>query len=280
MPYPILSLPYPFAKRLRQLLNPFELQCLQAAAGYNVNTGLKPLVVSHLIKSLDFKSVVTNAPNANPAYVLYNNQNSLTIPKKGQLIISSSMLSFFYMSNDALKTLNTDNLIIGTSLIVLQHCHISNDFLKNVSKMAIIQPSQLDMRNSVNVDEDVKFSTILDIFPRITYVALRKSYSGWLRDLSNTGKKFHVVELFHNNFEEMFNFCPEELYTFTTKQYPDFYFHLCIRTDNANVTFNKAETFIHSRFQSKKNGHKKIIVKISPPVHSNEWKQQKYYYKQ
>uniref|UniRef100_A0A7E4W4R7 Uncharacterized protein n=1 Tax=Panagrellus redivivus TaxID=6233 RepID=A0A7E4W4R7_PANRE len=44
MPYPILTLPYPFAKRLRQLLTPLELQQLQIAAGNSIDS-LKPVIV-------------------------------------------------------------------------------------------------------------------------------------------------------------------------------------------------------------------------------------------
>uniref|UniRef100_A0A7E4WA40 Peptidase_M16_C domain-containing protein n=1 Tax=Panagrellus redivivus TaxID=6233 RepID=A0A7E4WA40_PANRE len=43
MPYPILTLPYPFARRLCQLLTPEELENLQIAAGHKTRH-LKPII--------------------------------------------------------------------------------------------------------------------------------------------------------------------------------------------------------------------------------------------
>uniref|UniRef100_A0A7E4VS36 BPI2 domain-containing protein n=1 Tax=Panagrellus redivivus TaxID=6233 RepID=A0A7E4VS36_PANRE len=69
MPYPILTLPYPSVKRLRQLLDPFELENLQKAAGHNVISGLKPAVMSYKIDSIKFKISNVN-PNGIPTLSL------------------------------------------------------------------------------------------------------------------------------------------------------------------------------------------------------------------
>uniref|UniRef100_A0A7E4ZWC7 F-box domain-containing protein n=1 Tax=Panagrellus redivivus TaxID=6233 RepID=A0A7E4ZWC7_PANRE len=273
MPYPILTLPYPFAKRLRQLLNPFEIEELQKAAGKTVISPLKPIVTSCKVDTIEFKQ----NPMNDHAYGLYHRKNHISLPEKDQYFIKCVVARFSDMSEGALNTLKTDQLLIKLKRINLEGCHISHAFLRNVSKMMVVQPTQLDMRFSPAVDEDVKFSTILDIFSCLTHIALKTSYFGWLDDLASTGKKFHIAEVFDDNFEKMFSFCPKALYNFVNKQYADFHFRLFLMTDNIQATVDKIKPFIDPRFDCIINGHIKICIFVC--YNGAKYERLEYFYK-
>uniref|UniRef100_A0A7E4ZSZ5 F-box domain-containing protein n=1 Tax=Panagrellus redivivus TaxID=6233 RepID=A0A7E4ZSZ5_PANRE len=264
MPYPILTLPYPFARRLRQLLDPFELELLQHAAGNAVTSELKPIVVSHKGDRAVFEQVFEHFPNPIPVYKLklHCDQITLNISKKDQKLIKCEIVEFSELSNSTLENFNLDQLMVNVVRITFRKCHISNAFLEKVSKI-VLHPRGLDMGYCTNIDEDVKFSTILKIFPYVNCVAIGTSYFGWLDDLVSTGRQLDIVEVLHNNFEEMFSFRPDELYEFVTKQCPEFYMHLYVKTNDIAETVDKIKPYIDPRFDTDVRGYAKIYVTVT-----------------
>uniref|UniRef100_A0A7E4ULC8 F-box domain-containing protein n=1 Tax=Panagrellus redivivus TaxID=6233 RepID=A0A7E4ULC8_PANRE len=261
MPYPILTLPYPFAQRLCQLLSPFELSELQKAAGYDVANVLKPIVETRHIHTVNCNPIYNDNDNADSTYEMYDGLKPL--PKKDYLI--KCMHACFYdMSDSALDTFNVNRKIMFDAVRVnCKNCHVSYAFLKSLLKMLVKSPSQFDLRYCYQIDKDVTFLTILTLFPHVNHIALQNVYFGWLIDLSITGKKFHVVEVFGFNFEDMFSFEPEELYNFVTQQYSDFNFHIFLKTDDVEATFNKIALFIDPRFDTEINGGFKLVVTVA-----------------
>uniref|UniRef100_A0A7E4WBX6 F-box domain-containing protein n=1 Tax=Panagrellus redivivus TaxID=6233 RepID=A0A7E4WBX6_PANRE len=268
MPYPILTLPYPFAQRLRQLLNPFELKQLQLAAGHNVINPLKPIVPSSKERELYFIKNFNTDPDAIPTYDLYLgshptglSQPMISIPKNDKYLIKCLILRFYDMSHLALTSLNTDTLSIKPFRIDLDRCQIRQAFLKTLSKL-VIKPSQLCMWSSPDVDEGTTFSTILNIFPSVNSIAFAKSYFGWLSDLASTRRRFLAVDILHHDVEKIFSFRPEELYSFVIEQHPQFRFHILVVTDDVDATVKKIAPFIDPRFTCEKNGYLKFMLTV------------------
>uniref|UniRef100_A0A7E4VNN0 Uncharacterized protein n=1 Tax=Panagrellus redivivus TaxID=6233 RepID=A0A7E4VNN0_PANRE len=190
---------------------------LQIAAGHNVIAALKPDVEIHCIFIADFKLPFDKDHNDSSIHRLYNGSTWKPFPKKNLYLIKCEYACFYDMSNTSLAKFNAkQEILIDAVRINFKDCHISNVFLRNLSKKLVKPPLLFDTRYCDQVDEDVNFSTILAIFPQVTHIAFQKAYSGWLYDLASTGKKFHVVEVFNFDFENIFSFKPEELYDFVT----------------------------------------------------------------
>uniref|UniRef100_A0A7E4URE3 F-box domain-containing protein n=1 Tax=Panagrellus redivivus TaxID=6233 RepID=A0A7E4URE3_PANRE len=263
MPYPILTLPYPFAKRLRQLLNPLELSELQKAAGHDVINTLKPILKTLNVYTVFFGPHFNNDHKVNFTDGLYYGTTLISFSKNDHYFIKCDHAVFYDISDTALENFNINQKILMDAIRVeFRDCHVSIDFLTILSKIFVEPLLQFDARRCHQVDEDINFSTILNIFPHITYIALQKAYSGWFYDLVSTGKKFHVVEVFNFDFKNLFSFEPEQLYDFVTKQYSDFYICLFVKTDDVDATLDKLKPFIEPRFDTKANGTVKVVVTV------------------
>uniref|UniRef100_A0A7E4W812 F-box domain-containing protein n=1 Tax=Panagrellus redivivus TaxID=6233 RepID=A0A7E4W812_PANRE len=209
MPYPILTLPYPFAKRLRQLLNPFELKELQRAAGSCVRNELKPIV-----KSCNM-TAVRIIPKGKNDCILKCVDNDMTISKVNQLLVNSLLgLWCVFLNNSNFENATTTQLSIRAVTIAFYSCHITKTVLRNVSKIAI-GARRLDFRSSF-IDKDVTFATIIAAFPTVNCMTIEKAYSGWLHDLKDAKKDFREVDITHDNFDELFSFKPADLYDYIT----------------------------------------------------------------
>uniref|UniRef100_A0A7E4UPS8 BPI2 domain-containing protein n=1 Tax=Panagrellus redivivus TaxID=6233 RepID=A0A7E4UPS8_PANRE len=112
MPYPILTLPYPFAKRLRQLLNPFELEQLQIAAGHTVTNPLKPIVTLYKDYGVHFQGNITADPNVITTCELtrislnnrFYSHNKINTRKNDQYFINCNAVILINMSTTALES--------------------------------------------------------------------------------------------------------------------------------------------------------------------------------
>uniref|UniRef100_A0A7E4ZYJ5 F-box domain-containing protein n=1 Tax=Panagrellus redivivus TaxID=6233 RepID=A0A7E4ZYJ5_PANRE len=281
MPYPILTLPYPFVKRLRQLLDPFELKELQRAAGPYVRNELKPIVKSC---KKDFINICSKDKNDYDVDWLHM---KIKIPEVNQFLIDcTTELKFYHMTNSNFEKPTITQVFIKADIIRFLSCRISNAMLRNVLKIAI-RPWYLDFRYSnTGIDEDVTFSTIVDIFPSVKCITMGKAYFGWLDDLINTRKRLDAVEIFHDNFDELFSFKPADLYDYFRAQYPPFWFLLTYRV-NANRypwIINMMQKFIDSRFDVLENifprHHiSKLVFRVQLLHHAQTKKDYRYYCK-
>uniref|UniRef100_A0A7E4UQX5 F-box domain-containing protein n=1 Tax=Panagrellus redivivus TaxID=6233 RepID=A0A7E4UQX5_PANRE len=260
MPYPILTLPYPFAKRLCQLLSPSEVQELQIAAGHNVIDPLKPFVSSIQNYGLSLYGIATTDPHAintcqaylsSPGNVF--SSTNLTNIRRDSVRYSVEVLLLLNMSNTALKNLNLRSQQIKTYLIDINSSHVTNDLLKNVARTTV-GCEYLTVYDN-RFDENVTFDTIVDNFPRLNTLILNYAYCGWLSDLTNARKNLNLILRF-DSFETVFSFRPEELYDFIAKQGPKFCIYLSLESNDPAAIY-KVMAYIDPRFQrgySEKNG--------------------------
>uniref|UniRef100_A0A7E4VHM3 BTB domain-containing protein n=1 Tax=Panagrellus redivivus TaxID=6233 RepID=A0A7E4VHM3_PANRE len=260
MPYPILTLPYPFAKHLHQLLSPFELQDLQIAAGHNVINTLKPVVTS----CKDYIVHFQGNPNDITTCELLRRTKSfsyatINIREGEPYLTKCERVRLYDMSNPALESINHNNILAKTDRIDIESSHISNVFLHNVSKF-LVQPRKVQI-NGHGFDEDVTFLTILNIFPHANDIMLNNAYFGWLNDLSSLGRELQFIMIVFESFEKVFSFRPEELYNFIENQGPEFRIHLDIKTGDSYLT-DKIKPFIDPRFQHGDFGNANLHIMV------------------
>uniref|UniRef100_A0A7E4VXT2 F-box domain-containing protein n=1 Tax=Panagrellus redivivus TaxID=6233 RepID=A0A7E4VXT2_PANRE len=268
MSYPILTLPYPFAKRLRQLLDPFELEELQKAAGPYVRNELKPIVESRKMDVV-FMS----------AYVLSYMVKHMNAPH-ANLINCLESLNLLHLTSSDFENATTTQLLIRTKRIGFFECHVSNALLNKLSKI-VVRPFILEFRYSHRFDEDVKFSTIIKIFPSVCWIGLGKAYSGWLDDLISTRTLFKAIEIFHDNFDELFSFKPAELYDYVKTQHSTFRILLSYKVNayRYDWVIHMMQKFIDPRFDIKKNGRPKVTLRVQLIDNPSFYHAVRYYYK-
>uniref|UniRef100_A0A7E4ZQA7 F-box domain-containing protein n=1 Tax=Panagrellus redivivus TaxID=6233 RepID=A0A7E4ZQA7_PANRE len=199
MPYPILTLPYPFAKRLRQLLSPFELQDLQIAAGHTVINPLKPIVTSYK----DYGVLFQGNPTAITTGQLYRISMNNVMPFISYYLINNYLycvdkLELRDMTTIVWENMNLNSLLIKVPYINIESSHISNDLLESVAKVTV-KVRKLEVYNC-RIDEDVTIAPIINTFPHVTNISINKAYFGWLNDLSKLERKLQSIFLIVASF--------------------------------------------------------------------------------
>uniref|UniRef100_A0A7E4WDR6 F-box domain-containing protein n=1 Tax=Panagrellus redivivus TaxID=6233 RepID=A0A7E4WDR6_PANRE len=226
MPYPILTLPYPFARRLCQLLNPEELENLQIAAGYNTRH-LKPII--QLIKT---QTAGINNENSNVTlyFTETRNNHKLTRSKTDEApFLKVESLFLFKLTKSLFEKSCFTHLFIITEQLNFCGCEITVDFLKMIALRIpqIYDVTWLKFVCRCQIDKDVKLPFIFNTFPNVKVFEINYAYNGWLTDLLD----LNVVNqrgfsLLHKNFDELFSFNADELYYFIQKQQTEFFIRL------------------------------------------------------
>uniref|UniRef100_A0A7E5A1X7 DUF3822 family protein n=1 Tax=Panagrellus redivivus TaxID=6233 RepID=A0A7E5A1X7_PANRE len=208
MPYPILTLPYPFSKRLYQLLSPLELQRLQTAAGYDIHD-LQPLVTTHTVDS--FYAYSWKHVPAPPFTIVIKvpGKEQIALPNVDHVVNCRYETNLWYMSSSTFKNLKTR--MVGTPQANFIYCDITNDFLQQASK--VVETSVVNIILS-KVKEDVNFLSVTQMFPKVKSI-LFNYYADPEKRIENNylfGRDYLYFAFCR--FEEFYCFKPEELFDF------------------------------------------------------------------
>uniref|UniRef100_A0A7E4VQX4 F-box domain-containing protein n=1 Tax=Panagrellus redivivus TaxID=6233 RepID=A0A7E4VQX4_PANRE len=268
MPYPILTLPYPFAQRLCQLLTPEELENLQTAAAHEIGQ-LKPIV-----QSMRSKLVIFYAINSKVVMNLVNHSIRTSVYKTSYL--KCDVLGFHQLNESMFKKSNFSHLYFKAKKLGFWGCDISITFLKTVALMipAIHQLNQLDLSFSQRIDEAIKLPFIFHYFPNLLCFKTSRAYKGWVNDLLDLnigGLSFFYIK--HTNFDELFSFKAEQLYNFIQKQQSKFMISINYKySADANTTEIKRSivTLLKPKFQIVKKGVGKIELNIASTPFNQE----------
>uniref|UniRef100_A0A7E4URL5 F-box domain-containing protein n=1 Tax=Panagrellus redivivus TaxID=6233 RepID=A0A7E4URL5_PANRE len=223
MPYPILTLPYPFARRLHQLLSPDELENLQTAAGPDISQ-LKPIAQS---LKMDYASFTLSDFNV-VTLTISNYNDVVTMASCNPLIVKCKHLYVQCLNADIFKKCNfMTKLYLTAEQLHIDRCTVDMKLLTAIASIV----NGVKRFETVNVENDVKLAGIFELFPRITNIFMPHAYKGWLGDLLRqnvTGLMELSVK--HTDFDELFSFRSEELYQFVQNQSPEFKFEILLIT--------------------------------------------------
>uniref|UniRef100_A0A7E4ZYM9 Pectinesterase n=1 Tax=Panagrellus redivivus TaxID=6233 RepID=A0A7E4ZYM9_PANRE len=124
MPYLILTLPYPFAKRLPQLLNPVELRNLQIAAGHSEGS-LKPIVLTCNVYIASF--------NGNTSDFISVGQQKVVKIHNNKVFCKCEYAFFIALSEVVVENYYFNNTHYAANVVTFKHCKVSTKFLENVA---------------------------------------------------------------------------------------------------------------------------------------------------
>uniref|UniRef100_A0A7E5A282 FTH domain-containing protein n=1 Tax=Panagrellus redivivus TaxID=6233 RepID=A0A7E5A282_PANRE len=219
MPYPILTLPFPFARRLCQLLTPEELQNVQIAAGHEIEK-LKPIV-----KSIENKDTLFHFADSKIECVDFNEHSEvLSYLTEDSTLVKCKTAMFQTLTGSTFKNIDLTKIHLKTEELTFTMCNISIDILKSIASRI---PAKHEVREfllfQTRTDENINFPLVFGLFPNLKKIRFNQAYEGWLDDLSN----INVVQLEylcvqHTKLNELFHFKPEELLGFIKKQSPEF----------------------------------------------------------
>uniref|UniRef100_A0A7E4UVC5 F-box domain-containing protein n=1 Tax=Panagrellus redivivus TaxID=6233 RepID=A0A7E4UVC5_PANRE len=191
MPYPILTLPYPFAKRLSQLLSPSELKNLQIAA-----------------------DLITVGP-----------QKVVNILKNK--ILCKCEYAFFNSLSDAVfENHDFNNTHYAANIVTFKNCKVGTNFLENMAKK-LRQSTELYFEDKCEIDKSIKFPIIFNLFPFLNTLYITTACNGWVRELvdANPVTKIHIISIEHDNLDELLGFDSEDILSLH-EQHPQIFLSL------------------------------------------------------
>uniref|UniRef100_A0A7E4ZXH4 F-box domain-containing protein n=1 Tax=Panagrellus redivivus TaxID=6233 RepID=A0A7E4ZXH4_PANRE len=214
MPYPIASLPYPFGRRLRQLLSPTELLSLQIASGsLENNEHLLPIqtyqsVPQLGIRKLDDDTVELKWFQDNKGYErngsnVYNGKY-LLLESLDESNLSDPIFDYVWLEN--IPTLALDDCTITESFLT----KLSHKLVK-VSDLSVYSWSDGQFFN-----DGEKFSLIFETFPLIEGCDFKYSLvKGWVKHMIDYGKtNLKELCIIDNNPWNLFCFTAAEMHQF------------------------------------------------------------------
>uniref|UniRef100_A0A7E4VPI8 F-box domain-containing protein n=1 Tax=Panagrellus redivivus TaxID=6233 RepID=A0A7E4VPI8_PANRE len=226
MPYPIASLPYPFRRRLRQLLSSTELLSLQIASGNLENS-------KHLLPVQTYRSVpqlcIGNLDDDTVELKWF--QNDQFYDHNGSNLLNSPALF--------LDSLNESNMsdwvfhyvwLANISSLEVANCTITEQFLTKLSCKQL-KPTTFSIQSWSEkqfLDDGTKFSYIFTTFPLLETCYFQYSLvPGWVKHMVEYGKtNLKRVYITENDFHKLFSFKAVELYQFVKAQNDGFQLHM------------------------------------------------------
>uniref|UniRef100_A0A7E4VKD7 F-box domain-containing protein n=1 Tax=Panagrellus redivivus TaxID=6233 RepID=A0A7E4VKD7_PANRE len=236
MPYPILTLPYPFAKRLPQLLSPLELQNLQIAAG-RFDGQLKPDVLA-----CNFDCAIFNGDTS----------DIITIPMRkvvklhnNKIICNCEYVFFESLSNAVFENDHFNNTHYAASIVTMERCKVSTKFLENMAKK-LTELTELHIEDESEVDKSIKFPTIFNLFPFCKFLAITTAYNGWVRDLvdASISTKIKRLTIEHGDLDELLSFDSDDIQSLL-EQHSKMYMILTYKVPGP---IQESEEYFESRF--------------------------------
>uniref|UniRef100_A0A7E4ZXQ2 F-box domain-containing protein n=1 Tax=Panagrellus redivivus TaxID=6233 RepID=A0A7E4ZXQ2_PANRE len=222
MPYPICTLPYPFRRRLRQLLSPTELLSLQIATGtLKDNKHLLPIQTYHSVSEL-----------------LIEKQNDDTVGLKwvkNEQIYEhngSNLFTAIYLCLDNLNELDLSDPVFdyvwlgNIPKLVVLGCTITKHFLTKLSHK-LVKVSDLSVYSCSDgqfFKDGEMFSLIFETFPLIEGCDFKYSLvPGWVQHMVEYGKtNLKELCIIDNKPWNLFSFTAAEMHQFVKAQSPEF----------------------------------------------------------
>uniref|UniRef100_A0A7E4V3E6 F-box domain-containing protein n=1 Tax=Panagrellus redivivus TaxID=6233 RepID=A0A7E4V3E6_PANRE len=225
MPYPIATLPYPFRRRLRQLLSPNELVQLQIATGsMEDNKDLLPLKTYYSISSVRMQRV-------SDSYFRFRWSTSNQVIKDGLHLLSPKYLYLDNFTESDTSSRFFHHLWPSNVIeLIINGSTITKDFLTKLSQKQL-NPKILNINTCSDLlftANDTKFSHFFKTFPLLeTAVFQYFLTSGWVRHMLGYGKT-HLKDLYiaDKNFDRLFSFKSAELDEFVKAQHAGFKLHI------------------------------------------------------
>uniref|UniRef100_A0A7E4V061 F-box/FBD/LRR-repeat protein n=1 Tax=Panagrellus redivivus TaxID=6233 RepID=A0A7E4V061_PANRE len=227
MPYPIHTLPYPFKKRLRQLLTPVELHELQKATGpLETNHFLMPIQKNRKCECLIFRKMVDNK-------ILLD-----TIPtfekRNFSDVVEAPYLSLKNFDEKAIS-IHFFNFVQFQKVRILE-LHLDITTVPFVIAMAQkrMQLTHLNIYFATEASESqLRLPVFFKAFPAVLHFSfMLYAYKGWVKDILDC-KMFGLEQLtiMSTNFDKLFSFCPEEVYQLVKSQHYKFKLELLHLTE-------------------------------------------------
>uniref|UniRef100_A0A7E4UV52 F-box domain-containing protein n=1 Tax=Panagrellus redivivus TaxID=6233 RepID=A0A7E4UV52_PANRE len=208
MPYPILTLPYPFAKRLQQLLSPFELQNLQIAAAH-FKGPLEPVVMTSKVYRITFEGDTSDVINLTVACNSLDMKTKTVNIGNEKVVYQCPHASFNSLSNAVFDNICFNNLYYAAKIVCIKYCKVSLKFLENIAaRFKITNLRDLYIREGNEIDNDVKISTVYKMFPFLKTLSIATAYNGWIRELLDPDftTEIEYLLLRHDSLDELLSF--------------------------------------------------------------------------
>uniref|UniRef100_A0A7E4ZW92 FBA_2 domain-containing protein n=1 Tax=Panagrellus redivivus TaxID=6233 RepID=A0A7E4ZW92_PANRE len=216
MPYPIATLPYPFRRRLRQLLSPAELYQLQIATGsLDDNKDLLPLQTCNFIENLVFEKDDTKIA------LIWAKSFAEKIKLSGNNLYNVKNVHLGNLNESTLSDLEFHNVV--TTNIANLHivgCEVTIHFLASLSRRKV-KPTFLKIHSwSSLCTGTAKFSQLFEVFPTLEECSFKNFLmSGWVESMVDYGRtNLEVMSIWNSNFRIMVDFKPVKLYQFVKCQ--------------------------------------------------------------
>uniref|UniRef100_A0A7E4V8K8 Uncharacterized protein n=1 Tax=Panagrellus redivivus TaxID=6233 RepID=A0A7E4V8K8_PANRE len=234
MPYPINTLPYPFKKRLRQLLTPAETLQFQKATGHLEN---KHYLLPIQKYQQCWRVAITTDKKLTSSWCLDDSDSvglSMELgpcmyrPKHIHLHnVLETHLScpiFDYVLFDSADTLTLSDIVITESLLLA----LAAKKLKLTTfANAVPFPEVFDV-------DAPRLHAYFDAFPTMTGCFRPcPAYEGWLQDLIEINKpNLKYINIASDDIEKLFSFCYEDMSKLFKRQCSEFRLNLEYKVDD------------------------------------------------